>query len=86
MPSESVPTIIGRIEERDGQRYAVILLGGKEVALPLTFGEDGLPEPVKCLAEHTTDPDGTPHLKLHVPCLSVVREQHHPGAGVMADG
>ena len=68
----------------DGRDVLVFQVGGQTLAVPVELDEDedGAPKPIGgCVAEHGVEEDGTPTLKLHVPCLSVVGQSEPPNRG-----
>lgn len=70
-------------ETTDGRTVLVVEIGGRTLAFPVELNEEGKAKPVSGWSEETVDPDGTPHLWLHAPCLSVTQQPHHPTAGVL---
>jgi hypothetical protein len=80
---EQVQVVQGEIRKtEDGRTVLVLRIGERTLAFPVELDEAGKPKPIGgCWSEETVEPDGTPHLWLHTPCLSVANQPHRPTVG-----
>ena len=66
----------------DGRTVIMVNLADRTLAFPVELDEEGYAKSITgCIAEEGLDAAGTPTLKLHIPCLSVVGQPESANAG-----